>query len=693
MIAQQEEKRWYEGFDLRLAILGFGLVAALTILVLRLWQLQVVDGAYYQELAISLRLHPQRLKAPRGIIYGQNTSVLLADNRPSCDLIMVPAECIGQTPEDVCQRLQDLVGVDKDELLKRISDNRRQPFKQIEVKRDLSKSQLTRVEENAYLLPGVFTLVRPQRRYPQGPIAGQIVGYINEAGQKDLEQGGYEYGDFVGRSGLERAYEDALRGTDGRMVVNVYASDQRPELRTDAYGRPFFEVDSRGRSLTEEPEFRLDPTPGQHLFIGLDLELQSFAEGLLRDVSGSQAGAIAVLNADTGQVLAVASYPIYDPTVFVRNERSVEREDLFRERPNKMSNRCYRETYPPGSTFKVMLAVAALEEQAINDHSSWFCPGYFQLPQSKNTWRCWRRGGHGSPNVVESLVQSCDVFFYHAGLELGIDKIKKWSTLMGLGVKTGLDLGPEEVEGLIPSQQWREALMKKKYPDKPWEWRWYPGYTVNASIGQGEVNVTPLQNAVMMACILNGGRRVTPFLNMAAGPKVSEKFISDSTLALVQEGMRACVTRGTGKQAAIKGFDILGKTGTAQVVRQKQREKRKDEDIPYEERDHAWFVAGVLDHEPKLAICVLVEHGLHGASSAAPLARRVIEFFYSRKSEAPPAQAEAPPVELDSEGGEDPGSDAHWDVLPPDLTPESGEGAATSAVPPVAAIPAEGGAS
>jgi penicillin-binding protein 2 len=473
------------------------------------------------------------------------------------------------------------------------------------------------------------------------------------------------------------------------MVVNVYASDQRPELRTDAYGRPFFEVDSRGRNVMEEPEFRLDPAPGQHLFIGLDIELQAFAESLLRDVSGSQAGSIVVLNADTGQALALASYPIYDPTIFVRNERSVEREDLFREKPSRMSNRCYRETYPPGSTFKIMLAVAALEEQAINDSSSWFCPGYFQLPQSKNTWRCWRRGGHGSPNVVESLAQSCDVFFYHTGLELGIDRIKKWSSLMGLGIKTGLDLGPEEVEGLIPSQPWREALMKKKHPDKPWEWRWYPGYTVNASIGQGEVNVTPLQNAVMMACIINGGRRVTPFLNMATGPKVTEKFISDRTLALVQEGMRACVVRGTGKQSAVKGFDILGKTGTAQVVRQKQREKRKEEDIPYAERDHAWFVAGVLDHEPKLAICVLVEHGLHGASSAAPLAKRVIEFFYARKSEMPATATAAMPTDSEGETEAEQSEEAHWDVLPPDLSPESGEGAVAPMTPSEAPQPTE----
>ncbi len=344
-------------------------------------------------------------------------------------------------------------------------------------------------------------------------------------------------------------------------------------------------------------------------------------------------GAIVVLAAESGEVLALASSPGYDPSVFVNRGHSRERLDLLTaNEPNPMFHRAYRENYPPGSVFKVMLAAAALQEGVLTADTTFYCPGFFQIDGRGRRWHCWKRHGHGRVNVIEALAFSCDVFFYNVGLQLGVDRIAEWAHKMGLGVRTGIDL-PGEVPGLIPDREWKARLNAGK---PIWEQNWYPGETVNLSIGQGSANSTPLQNAVLMSCIVNNGYRVRPYLNADIGPALSERLLSDETLELVRAGMRLCVEKGppapsgTGHRAHIPGMAILGKTGSAQVMSLEHHEEfETEEDIPYEFRDHAWFISGVLDREPPIAICVLVEHGHHGSSEAAPLAREVIEFFYA----------------------------------------------------------------
>jgi penicillin-binding protein 2 len=659
-MAKNEKRALYEGFERRVYVVGFGLLVAFSVLILRLWQLQVVDWYDYRQMAEFNRLHPQRLPAPRGMIYGPDTSVVLADNRPSCDLVLVPAELRDTNVPDMCQRLENMLGIDGQALLEKITaevrldasgkictdklrDGGRQPYRQINVKQDVSKNDLTHIEESSFSLPGLYTIARPQRRYLQGKTAGQILGYMGEIGGEELEQNEhYEIGDRVGRGGLERMYENDMRGADGELVVNVYVSDRRPQLRTDVYGKPYVEIDSYGRKLREEPEFRIDPTPGKSIFTTLDIDLQRHCESILENIkveNNTTCGAIVVLNADSGAVLALASVPTYDPNVFVTYGRNKERVDALTAKPSQMTHRCYREAYAPGSVFKVMLAAAALEEGVIDENTTFGCPGYYQLEGVDRKWRCWNHYGHGGVNVIDALAYSCDVFFYNTGVRLGVDKIKEWSARLGLGVKSGIDL-PQEVEGLIPSREWKEAELKKTYPDKPWEWKWYPGNTVNLSIGQGEAATTPLQNAVMMACIVNGGRHVRPFINKDLGPDVSEPFLSERTLRVVREGMKKCIEKenppsGTGKAAKIPGMTIIGKTGSAQMVGVEQyKEYKKDEDIPYQLRDHAWFVCGVLDREPRIAMCVLVEHGHHGSSAAAPIAKQVLEYFYSPRSDS-----------------------------------------------------------
>ncbi len=628
----------YPGLEHRVQALALAIAASFILLCLQFWNLQVLSHSHFEKMADENTVSSQRLRPNRGIIYGRN-GVILANNRASADIVLIP----GPGPNSrtfpspkhiaVCKRLERLVGVSSAELLQKIRKLKREPFTQIIVKRDVSKADRVRVEEHGYALPGVFTVVHPKRRYLHGEIGGTVLGYLGEIGPEELQaKEGYSQGDLVGISGIERVFEDTLHGRDGFMVVTKYAWG-RPQILTDESGTPYISTkDSRGNKIVQNS--RTDAVSGNPIHLTLDIDLQAKCEALLH----GEVGAIVVLEADTGAVLALASAPTYDPGIFVTRGRSRDRMGLLTAaHPNPMLARAYRENYPPGSIFKVMLASAALEEGVITEDSTFYCPGYFKLPNVVRRWHCWNRRGHGNVAIREALAFSCDVFFYNTGRALGVDRMEAWAKSMGLGIKTGIDL-TGEITGLIPGRQWKKE--KALLAGKPvWDQAWYPGETLNFSIGQGSATITPLQGAVMMAVIVNGGHRVTPFLNADTTPTRSQRLFGDATIALVRRGMRYCVEKGmpapsgTGKLARIEGFDILGKTGSAQVASLTAYEKyATEEDIPYALLDHAWFVAGVLDHEPKIALCVLVEHGHHGSSAAAPLAREVIEHFY--KAEA-----------------------------------------------------------
>lgn len=644
----------YEGAELRVQIAALFMTLALSLLCIQLWRLQVVHLAEFRDLAEDNRVWDKRLKSERGVIYA-NDGTVLADNRASADIVFVPGDCPKERHKGVCEALETLLGAPGGATLQKVAETAKEPFTQIIVKRDVTNADLVRVEEHSYMLPGVFTVVHPQRRYLYGKTAGQMLGYMADGGEQLRQWPGYKLGDLIGWGGLERQYEQQLHGRDGYMVITKYAAGQ-PQLRTDARGIPYIaERDSKGNILSEEGQ-RQDPLPGKPLYLTLDIGLQARCESLL----GGEVGAIVVLDADTGGVLALASTPGYDPNIFVsrnpeerrkpkkkgetaeaetpdkvpadEDEGYDERQALLRDE-KRMLHRAVMGQYPPGSVFKVLLASAALEEGAITPQTTFTCPGQFQINGQGRSWSCWQHAGHGTVNVVQALAFSCDVFFYNVGLRLGIDKISEYCHKVGMGEKTGIDI-PGEVAGLVGDRKWKREQNRDK---AVWDQNWYPGETVNLSVGQGGISTTPLQNTVLIACILNGGYRVRPFVNRELGPQLSERIFSDATIETVVKGMRLCVDKGppaptgTGHLVYTPGMVILGKTGSAQVVSlDVLKQYKKEQDIPYEMREHAWFICGVLDRQPKLAVCVLVEHGLHGREAASPLAKAVIDYFYFR---------------------------------------------------------------
>jgi beta-lactamase regulating signal transducer with metallopeptidase domain len=355
-----------------------------------------------------------------------------------------------------------------------------------------------------------------------------------------------------------------------------------------------------------------------------DSALQATCESLLE----GEAGAIVVLNADTGAVLAMASAPFGTMKEVIEGQKASGNASPIRP----AYTRAYQEQYPPGSTFKILLAAAALEEGIITPETTHFCGGSYRINGAGRAWHCWKRDGHGKVNVTDALTYSCDVFFYNVGLLLGEKRICAWAARFGIGEVTGIDL-PREMPGLIPDPEWKMRITKN---NAAYFEEWSPGDTVNLTIGQGSFTVTPLQNAVMMATIVNGGYRVTPRMDPEALVGRGKRMLSDTTLEALHAALRKTVEKappdypaGTGWRAGIDGIEILGKTGSAQIMSAAQQSKyASDEEIPYEMRDHAWFVAGVTDREPKISVSVLLEHGMHGGTGAAEIARAVIAEAY-----------------------------------------------------------------
>ena len=582
-------------------------VAAFSILIARLFHLQVIDGEEYHRLSLHncIRLRP--IPPSRGLIFDRDGR-LLVDNRPSFNLLMVLKDAA--PIQETIHRLSVYTGLPEGALLEAVHlRNRRNPYKPVMLKADISRDVLAAIEVNQYDLPGVVVGPQPKRFYVHGPSAAHLLGYIGEVSPQELADealyGDLSSGDFVGKFGLEKSMDRVLRGDPGGRQVEVSATGQVVKvLRT---------VEAR---------------PGLNLFLTIDHDLQAKAEALMDGITGS----VVAMAPATGQVLALVSSPSFNPNDFVGGLDAAIWDEMLLNPHGPLENRSIKGEYPPASTYKIVTAMAGLEEGVIDEKTTAFCPGYYAF--GDRIFRCWKKGGHGTVNVVSALSRSCDVFFYQVGEKLGVDRLASYALASGLGRGTGIQLD-READGLIPTSRWK--LARFGLP-------WAEGETLPVAIGQGFDLVTPLQMACLISAVGNGGPIPKPTLldrienadgqvvegqdPQAAETKMRFLPVSAETLDLVREGLRRVVNgpRGTARGSKIEGIEFCGKTGTGQVIGRERSEDVQDAALPAHLMPHAWFVAYAPAENPQIAVAVIVENGEHGSSTAAPIARELIRM-------------------------------------------------------------------
>ncbi len=578
--------------------------AAFGVLLGRLAYLQVWEGARYRYLSENNRIRLERVPAPRGMVFDRN-GVILADVRAAFEALVVPSEVPEEGRDAWVGRVAGILGVDPQEV-RDVLDAPRPPRWEPRFLARIDRRQMARLEAHRLELPGMLVRARPVRHYPGGALFGPVLGYVGEVSAEELGRepfAEYAGGDVIGRAGIERTWEGVLRGTPGGQQV---------------------EVDVRGRELRVLAERPAEP--GQNLVLALDGRLQAAA----REALGDQAGAVVVLEVRTGDVLALVTAPGLDPNELVRGVTPERWKEIVSDPRHPLQNRAVAGQYPPGSTFKVAVALAGLAEGVITPKTRVFCSGAY--PFAGRDYRCWKKTGHGWVNLERALVESCDVYFYQLGLDLGVDGIARWADALGLGRRTGVDL-PGEKPGLLPTRAWKRGARGEP---------WYAGETLSVAIGQGYTLATPLQLASMMAAVAHPqGVRMRPRLvtrieeatgqivHALAPEEVGRLPFSLGHLALVRRALREVVAgeRGTAHKAEVVGFPVAGKTGTAQVVKLPSERSLPDDQIPWEHRDHAWFVGYAPADRPEIAFAVLVEHGGHGGSAAGPVAARVVEAY------------------------------------------------------------------
>ncbi len=587
----------------RLRLVTLFVIIVLSALVLRLWFLQIIKGPVYRTQSENNRIHLQRIPPFRGLITDHNGE-LLVDNRPSYDLYLVPEDI--QEKQKLLNKLDNLISLKPNKvesILSRQSSSH--SFRPVLIKKGISREELAIIETNLFNLPGVMIQVTHQRNYIYGKLASHIIGYLGEISKRQLESGRYfnnMQGDLIGKYGIESIWQNDLNGLRGGMQV---------------------EVDAAGRKL--KVISRKPPVPGLNIRLTIDKDLQMLAEESLKD----KKGAIVALDPNNGKVLAMASSPAVDPNMFIGGIEQEEWNRLTTSKDYPFRNRATSGEYPPGSIFKIVIALAALEEGIITPDDEITCTGIYKL--GNHPFRCWRRRGHGVVNLHRAIKESCDVYFYRAGIRLGIDKIAHYAEMFGLGRKTSIGLEHENT-GLIPTSEWKL---------KTWNIPWQPGETVSASIGQSFVLVTPLQMAGMISAVFNGGLIYRPNLVEYVGNDAEEVYrfspelirkinVKEENLELIKKALIAVVKepQGTGSRANIKDVNIAGKTGTAQIVNLEALKNRyPDGDIPSEFEDHAWFVAIAPTESPGIACAILIENGGGGGAVAAPIARELIKKY------------------------------------------------------------------
>jgi penicillin-binding protein 2 len=579
------------------------LVTAFAILLLRLIYLEVIRGDEYRLLSLNNRIRLQNIDPPRGMISDRNGYVLV-DNRPSFDVHITLKDA--RPVEETLNKLSGYLNAPVEELLLKISTGKGvSAYKPILLKQDIGRDALASIEAHKYDLPGIAVNVKLRRHYLNIQDAVHLVGYLSEINPAELASGKYpgrRRGDLIGKFGAEKAFENFLQGEPGGRQVEVNANGQVVQILKTVAAKP-----------------------GQNIQLTIDYRLQKKAESLLQGV----AGAVVAMEPSSGRILALASSPSFDQNYFI-NGMSHEQWDALISNPFRpMENKAIQGEYPPGSTYKIITAVAGLMEGVIDENTEFFCPGYYRF--GNRVYRCWNRGGHGKVGIVKALAESCDVYFYQVGELLGVDRLAWYAKAFGLGSPTGIELD-NEAGGLIPTAAWKKRRTGIE---------WQRGETLSVAIGQGFNLATPIQMAGMMAAIANGGTRYKPMImesiRTADGrliyqnePQVAGKVpVTQRALELVRKGLWEVVNsdRGTARGSSLADIEFSGKTGTSQVIGRKKDETQSEEEVPDHLRAHAWFVAYAPSQKPEIAVAVLIEHGEHGSGAAAPIAREIIKTY------------------------------------------------------------------
>jgi penicillin-binding protein 2 len=569
----------------KILIISYVLVVAFLLLIMRLWQLQILQGSEYRKLSEANRLRITSIPAPRGIIFDRNGTPLVK-NSPYFCASLIP----GEFDRSKISSLSNVLNMRVEEILDKIDKEGLSPFEPIELKQGLSFPEVAIIEAERSDFPGLIIEIEVSRNYIYGSVGSHLIGYLgklNPSQSKDPALKDVPPDAYIGQWGVEKLFDNILRGTPGKRVIEV-----------NALGREI-------RLLQETP-----PIKGRDITLSIDINLENEADKAF----GQRAGAFVAIKPDTGEILGMLSKPCFDPNLFTRGISYDEWIALSHDKKNPLLNRALQSRYPPGSTFKIVAAIAALEQGVISPKTKIDCRG--GIDYGRWHFGCWRKHGHGVLSLHRAIVESCDVYFYEIGKRLGIDKIYDYALSLGLGKKTGIELG-EERQGLIPNTKWK--FENKKLP-------WFLGETFNAAIGQGYISVTPIQLAVMISTIANGGNLYKPTLIKDTKPiPLGKVNIRPDTLNIIKSALSGVVNEpaGTGWAAKSHLVDIGGKTGTAQVVTTKSGSQY----LPERFRDHAWFVAFAPVEKPEIALAVLVEHGGHGGVAAAPIAKRAIEEY------------------------------------------------------------------
>jgi penicillin-binding protein 2 len=609
-MANDQHKEKGKLFNRRALMIGGGQAALMTALAGRLYYLQVLHSDEYSMLADENRMNIRLLAPLRGRIVDR-FGTEIASNRHNYRVVLIPEQT--RSIEATLDALAQFIPpekIDREQVFKEAKKKR--SFVPIPVVDNLTWEQFAKINVHSPDIPGIQTDVGATRNYPYGDLFAHIVGYVGAVSEKDLKTQTadplLELPEFrIGKSGIEKFYDKSLRGTAGISRVEA-----------NAYGRTIRELN------------REEGKPGNDLVLTIDKQLQEFTARRL----GEESAAAVVVDIHTGDILAMASVPAFDPNTFASGISTKEWKSLVSNSKKPLGNKAIAGQYPPGSTFKMIVALAALEAGVITDSHEVFCRGHTNL--GKHRFHCWKRGGHGKLNLENAIAQSCDIYFYDIARKVGVDRIAEMAHRFGMGEKLGVDILGERA-GLIPTKGWKMAVQGV---------RWQVGETYNVGIGQGYVLTTPLQLAIMTARLANGGKAVNPRLVRAsslASAKVKSPLISETdardigvsaaALRTVLRGMNKVSNgkRGTARSARIstEGWEMAGKTGTAQVRRISKKERiegvRKSNEKPWEERDHALFVGFAPYDDPRYAVSIIVEHGGSGSKAAAPIARDILQ--------------------------------------------------------------------